>query len=334
MPSSAVRPQHVGKILSVAVSRHGLYRVLPKPPVAILLHACMCTRCLRACLCTTWPAGNICWGWIPENTWCIAGVGHVLRSHRVTWCRLVQIFEEFKATREECKAHHIALMILGLMPWLDPDFCRKYPDWLHGFQRYGDEWNKHVMRCPHHEPREQLHAAWERVLRPASDAVNAGDPEPFLDEVPGWFPVYCHPCIMDLLYQVDEYTRWLCRTKPQKGKRVFKLKAEQLPIYRSKDCNISPSSADAHKLHFCNVVGPSGLLCTFILSSGSSQKLRRAAETPLWWDLVPMKLTSEDMPGGEDPEVVRARMASKTWQVCTQLVAMPLTTDPHPQNHD
>ena len=230
-------------------------------------------------------------------------------------CRLVKYLEQFKATREEAKACHIAQMLLGLQPWLDPEFCKLYPDWMHGFERYCEEWGKHVMRCPQFVSPVQLQRDWDHVWRPASDAVFAGDPESHLEQVLAYYPVYCHPCIMDLLYQVDEYTRWRCLMKPQQGNVVFKEPHEQLGFYRSQDCNISPSSSKAKKLHLCNVVGPSGVLCTFIFCSGSSRSAKEKQSTPWWWDLIPIRLRQQDMPGGVDPERVRAKLASKIWKV-------------------
>lgn len=236
-------------------------------------------------------------------------------------CRLVPKREVCKPPREESTAQECAERFLGQKPMQDYHSCLGFPSGKKGHGRLGTFWAGSVMKAPVHfvnESKEWRQRSWAKRFQPASDVANKPDPEQYLPKEPGWEPVYCDSSFMDVLYEADEFGVHLCRTDPTKGEIVFVEKGDYPEVVKRKDCNLNPASREVAKLNCCMLGGPGGNLCTFTWSSGTGVVIRLDPDVKLWWDLIPEKLSIEDMPDGKTPEQVRAEMAATKWTVRNQ----------------
>ncbi len=230
--------------------------------------------------------------------------------------------EHFKPPRPTAKVFECARRLLGKGFMLEYMFSKKYPQG----GRYGDQWYMHVMLTAYAQG--DVQKEWKKVgsivrKHDATDPpVGSGGVEPML----------MTPSGHDILYALDGFTTWTCRDVRLIGNLVYVDKGEVLPTYIHVDCNKTPSSPDVSRQHYIMITGPCGVLGCFAMKTGTRlwkgrdkhlNKRRKNdgsavlcdASFKYWYDYIPEKLEACHLPGQEDPNEVRDKMASREWLV-------------------
>ena len=226
---------------------------------------------------------------------------------------------------------------------LEYHFSRTYPGARR--PRHGCAWRNHVILTRVFESAQEREELWAAVGNaPMEHDMQSGPrpeqlPRPNVPDPDSVQPLYITPSLLDLLYQLDGFTVYDCRSVKGVGTWVYVRRGDELPTYVHQDLNTSHTSANVSKHHFLMLIGPCGFLCCVAMKSGTKlwrgkgrdqrARVRRtsgtsvhdelngeASEYRFWCDYITEWLADEDMPDGETAQDVQNRMASKQWMVC------------------
>ena len=230
--------------------------------------------------------------------------------------RLKRVKEQFKRPRKRVWARECARRWRGIAPMIEYFSSKTNPMYAKNKKtgRYTKGWREHVMVTTNPGPtREQREQAWARVDNPTEPSDEAEKVE---EEAPA-NAIYMTPSAFDLLYMVDGFTVYDCRSEARLGNWVFVRDGQALPTYVHVDCNNSPSSKSVSRLHFLMVLGPGGVvLCALLRSATKLSPGKASDDLEFWWDLIPQLLDEEDLDGA-DPKEIQKQMSMKTWLVCS-----------------
>ena len=231
---------------------------------------------------------------------------------------------------------------------LEYHFSKTYPGDSKDKAKHGPGWADHVIMTRVFESEQERDTQWARAGNAPMEHDADFKPE-CLPRVTGVTPMYITPSLFDLLYELDGFTQYDCRTVKGVGRLVYVQKGEELPFYVHQDLNANPSSACVSRHHYLMLIGPGGFVCCVAMKTGTKlwsgkplfkvtdgkcidDELQHLVEMDLpegfkfWFDLIPELLKDSEVPRLEgrpanaphSAKIVRDKIASTTWEVCLE----------------